>query len=82
MIKFTASLSISKTLFGFGLSEYNIEKLKKGMPIYVDGSTTGHPDVAVMILYGETEEQIAEIMSPMVGDHTIVHDYKDDEQGG
>jgi hypothetical protein len=41
-----------------GLSAGNVRKLKDGMPIIFDGSPFGWP-ADVLILYGETEADIA-----------------------
>lgn len=57
MIKFRGE-SEGKSLFGFGLSEANIQRLKDGDPIMVDLSVMGG-DGKVLIFYGKTEHEMA-----------------------
>jgi len=58
MLKFTAKGNDSKDLLCFGLSEKNLEKLKEGQPIVVDGAELGRSDLRVMIFYGKTERDM------------------------
>ena len=43
----------------FGLSEANIEELKKGRPISFNLKDIGLEDRQIMIMYGKTEQAIA-----------------------
>lgn len=56
MIKFIGKKD-GKKVYGFGLSEENIELLKKGRPISI--SNPDFADFDVLIFYGETEESMA-----------------------
>ena len=58
MIKFAAQGKDGTTLVGFGLSEQNVEKLKAGQPIHVEGSQVGLEKVQVLIFYGKTEKEM------------------------
>lgn len=55
MIKFLG-MNKDKPVFGFGLSEGNIEKLVEGKPIMVDLSTMGPYEGQVLIFYGVDEQ--------------------------
>ena len=43
----------------FGLSRLNLEKLQEGKPIAFDGAEVGLNGMRVLIMFGETEEDIA-----------------------
>lgn len=45
-------------LIGLGLSKANLEKLQQGLTILVNGSDIDHPDLKILIFYGETEKQM------------------------
>jgi hypothetical protein len=47
-------------LYGFGLSAGNVEYLKQGKPIVIDMREMGVSNMTIVLLYGETEETIAE----------------------
>ncbi len=63
MIKFTASLKPQGTLYGFGLSEANLNRLEfNSEPIFFDFGYCDRPDLFGLILYLEvfkTPEDIA-----------------------
>lgn len=61
MIKFVGQKDGQK-LFGFGLSEGNLERLRKGEPIVVDLAVMGAAGT-VMIFYGRTEEEMARMLT-------------------
>jgi hypothetical protein len=60
MIKFVAALQGSGNLYGFGLSETNLNRLEfNDEPIFFDFGYTGHPELFGLILYfGEFEEPV------------------------
>lgn len=65
MIKFRGG-----NLIGFGLSEGNIKKLKKGQTIAIDMDEMGFPGIKALILYGNTEEDIQRELSEFIGPET------------
>jgi hypothetical protein len=77
MIKFVAGgAAVGKTLIGLGISGENVERLKKGAPISIDVMSMGLSEFAgyeLLIFYGETEEKLAELVSPYIGPSSIVH---------
>ena len=46
-------------LIVFGLSRLNLEKLQEGKPIAFDGSEVGLDGNRILIMFGETENDIA-----------------------
>lgn len=63
MIKFAGTRD-GKPLYGFGLSERNLELLKQDMPIAVDlDQMGGHGTVVIM--YGKTETELYAMMTEM-----------------
>lgn len=50
----------------FGLSEENIQRMKKGEPISINLKDMGLEDRKIMIAYGETEEKLYEAMLPYI----------------
>lgn len=58
MIKFTGTED-GKPLFGFGLSQQNINLLKSGRPIKVDLEPMGFSGF-VVIFYGRTEQEMVD----------------------
>ena len=61
MIKFSATnTETGQPILGIGLSRANCDKLLAGQPILFDTSAMeGLPDLAVYIMAGETEEDMA-----------------------
>ena len=60
MIKFNATnQKTGRTLFGFGLVERNLDLLKAGKPISIDGTQHDIP-IDIFIFYGKDEEAILE----------------------
>jgi hypothetical protein len=61
MVKATGTCDDGRPLTVFGLEPENVRRLQAGIPIRVDMSRLGHPEFGVVvILFGETREQIAE----------------------
>jgi hypothetical protein len=59
MVKFTATTPDGKPIIGFGLTEGNLVRLRKGEPIKVDLAAMGVPGGgSVMIFYGKDEHAI------------------------
>ena len=48
-----------KDTFLLGLSEMNVQELKKGRPIIISMKEIDGPDIDVVIHYGTTEQSIA-----------------------
>lgn len=74
MIKFTASGPSGRTLIGLGLSARNIERMKAGKLIHLNLEELNlHWKADIMLLYGETEQEIATELKEFIGPDTIVH---------
>jgi hypothetical protein len=56
MIKFSAKTNDGKTLITFGLSDGNLQELRKNKPILVDLAQLGVPGVQIMLMWEETEQ--------------------------
>ena len=79
MIKFLLKSDRHDQIVGLGLSQANIDLLKKGQPIIVDMGALlgfGYSDLKVCIFFGETEEAMAEDMAKYIDKNTIVIDRK------
>jgi hypothetical protein len=59
MIKATATSGVGEKLVILGLSEVNVQNLKDGKPLVVEMWELGYTGKLV-IMYGETEDKIAE----------------------
>jgi hypothetical protein len=76
MIKFKAASSSGREILGFGLTEQNIQQLKKGNPVFVMGPEMGLP-FDVTIIYGKDEQTMAAdlrkagLIDP---EKTVIHD--------
>jgi hypothetical protein len=74
MIKFTAKTATHGTLIGLGISAGNITRLKEGKPIHVNLAELNLPwRGEIMIMYGETENDIQEELKEFIGPETIIH---------
>jgi len=76
MIKFTARAANGRQIAGFGITEKNVEQLKKGYPIMIWGHDIGVP-FDIMIYYGETEQILADQLrdAGMIDPNkTVIHD--------
>lgn len=72
MIKFKAHNQKNDTEFyGFGLSEMNIEKLRKGEPIYIIGDRI-ESIYDYLFFYGPTELDMHNILKKFIGPDTII----------
>lgn len=56
-----------------GLSELNIQKLKEGKPILVNGGDVGIPGKEIVIMYGQTEQDIAKELEQLTGQNLSQH---------
>lgn len=72
MIKFAVNTKEKGLLMGFGLSEGNIERLKAGQPIMINLEDMGLMKGSIMIFYGKTEAEMAEMLKPFIGPETKV----------
>ena len=59
----------------FGLTDKNIEALKKGNPVHIFGAEMGI-EWDIVIMWGETEEDIVKSLKPMMDDRTQVNESK------
>lgn len=60
----------------FGLSEDNIQRLKQGQPIIINGKELGL-EGDILIFYGATEGDLIKTIQPMIGKDTKIHDRLD-----
>lgn len=72
MIRFTVDRNGRPTI-GLGLTAENIRRLKAGQPISVAGESVNIPNVDILILYGETENDIFKELKPHIGSETKLH---------
>jgi len=80
MIKFLGTKPDGSPVFGFGISDGNVERLKKGMPIVVDMEQMGLSG-EVVIFYGGTDAELAIIASEMTSEDTIYREQKRYHEG-
>jgi len=74
MIKFTATTKDGKRLLGLGLSHVNLDRLREGKPINIDGTSVGIEGLDVLIFAGETEASMAKALKPSITAETILHE--------
>lgn len=73
MIKFTADRA-GRTLIGLGISAGNVQRLKEGKPIHIHLEELNLPWKAdIMIMYGETEQALADELEEFISPETVVH---------
>ena len=60
----------------FGLSEDNIQRLKKGQPLVISGKEMGL-EGDILIFYGATTGDLIETIQPYLGKDTKIHDRLD-----
>ncbi len=58
MVRFKAQGQDGRILLGFGLSNKNIKKLKKGEPILFSLEDFGYENTDMTIVAGDTEESL------------------------
>lgn len=75
MIKAKAMLKGDRPLYLFGLSAMNLAKLSGGQPIRVLLEGLGGVG-EVVIMYGETEADIARELADLIGPETRVEGFK------
>jgi hypothetical protein len=79
MVRFKAYNGSTKRVFvGFGLSERNIQMLKMGKPIFVDGNSM-NTVIDYFIFYGRTEKEMHEMMKEFISANTDVFGVPDEE---
>jgi hypothetical protein len=59
-------------LIGLGLSDANLEELRKRRPIWVHGDTVGAPGIRILIHWGPTEYELTEEMGKLIGPETVL----------
>lgn len=73
MIKFTTTKGSEKKLIGLGLSHANLDRLRAGHPIFVDGDSMNIEDFDILIFTGSTEEAMVKELAPNITANTIIH---------
>ena len=76
MVKFTSIGQNGEKLYGFGISEKNVEELKKDHPIYFDLKEMGG-NGRILLFYGKTESEMAGTLNAFVGPNTKIKDPRD-----
>lgn len=56
MLKAVMTKGDGTKLILLGLEEMNIQRLKEGKPIHVEGEDIGFPGIQIGIMYGETQQ--------------------------
>ncbi len=56
MLKAVMTKGDGTKLILLGLEELNIQRLKEGKPIHVEGEDIGFPGIQIGIIYGETQQ--------------------------
>lgn len=70
MIKFKAFNERKERFFiGIGLSDENVERLKKQQPMYINGSEIGC-EQDILIMYGKTEQSMYNELKHLIGPDT------------
>lgn len=57
----------------FGITEENVQRLKKGQPIAVDLTEMGL-NADLMIFYSRDERGLIATIAPYIGKDTVIHD--------
>jgi hypothetical protein len=80
MIQARAQMPDGRIMLLFGLSQGNLDRLKQNKPIYIQtpgllNLQPGEAIGAITILYGETEGDIAQMLTEggLIDDSTVVH---------
>lgn len=76
MITFLASGKNNQQTVGIGITAENVERLKAGQPIHLNGANIGI-NLDILILYGETYEALQRDLSPGIGPNTIIRDNRE-----
>lgn len=71
MLKFSYTKA-GAPCYGFGLSERNIYRLRKGEPIVIDLGLMGGTG-EVLIFYGKTEQDMGRLLAEFIGPDTKVN---------
>jgi hypothetical protein len=58
MLKAVMTKGDGTKLILLGLEEQNIQRLKEGQPIHVEGEDIGFPGIQIGIMYGETQQHM------------------------
>lgn len=76
MIKFKAG-SDEDPIFGFGISEGNVKRLRKGQPIAINMDEMG-ANGTVYIFYGKTERDLVDMTANHIGPDTKLKIHNDE----
>lgn len=61
-------------MIGLGLSAGNVERLQQGKPIHLHLEELNLPyKIDLMIMYGETEQALADSLKGFIGPDTIIN---------
>lgn len=61
----------------FGLTDENVERLKKGQPIQFNMTELGLPNQTVIIIHGKDEQTFREMFKDQINPlKTVIKDYK------
>ena len=72
MLKAKMTSKDGNDCFIFGLSEKNIEKLRQGLPIKIQGKEIGLAS-DIVIFWGKTEESMYKDFVDLIGPQSSVH---------
>ena len=83
MVKFVANGEGDKPMLGLGLSEENVQRLKEGHPIRIDGPKI-HPSIRcdILIFYGKDEQAMYDDLKSGVDSETRIYDRGSEELDG
>ena len=73
MMRFRALAGNGRTIIGLGLSDRNLELLRKDQTIIIQGETVDLPDVEIIIFWGRTEYEMTEALARHIGPDTVLN---------
>ena len=73
MIRFRATTGDGRTIIGLGLSDRNIELLRKDKVIEIKGETVDLQGLEIMIFWGRTEYEMTEALARHIGPDTVLN---------
>ena len=79
MIKFGGD-NEGRKVIGLILEPGNIERLKEGKPILVNGEELNTPGIDIIIDYTDDVLAKAKELRPMIGEHTIIKSYREGQE--
>lgn len=73
MVKAKITREDGKPRLIFGITEENVDRLKKGQPILVDLTEMG-VNADIGIFYATDEQGLVATIAPFIGKDTVIHD--------